>query len=303
MNNNDHRKYATFFISTGRCATQWFSKSLATNYQDLAIVRHEPLQMEYRTRYFFRSYNKGEKVEFSQAIKNHLTFVSNTIERFHYIEVGWPVYGVLPFILSQLEGYVKVVHLYRHPIRVASSLATHKVYGRTEWTDTLAISPYDGVAQSYLAGERWNSMSEFEKCLFWWTEVNDFALKLSRTFKSVPWLCLKYENVFSEDGGSELARLLTFLSLPVRDRFLNARTKTIDEYSRQTEKTINISALKKYPKAFEVMDKLHYEYDDLIASKIKKRYEKPFFERVKIWLIYTASQLVGGVRKLLKRRF
>ena len=303
MNSNIHQKYATFFISTGRCATQWFAKSLATHYHDLAIVRHEPLQMEYQTRYYFRAYHRNEKVEFSKAIRNHLAFVGHTIENYHYIEAGWPVYGVLPFILSQLKGRVKLVHLYRNPMRVAASLATHRVYNRAEWAEELAISPDDdGVVQSYLARDQWNSMSEFEKCLFWWTEVNHFALAIHRNFATIPWLSLKYEHVFSENGRNELSKLLDFLCLPERDDFLNSRTKVIDAYSLKTDRTLNIDTLRKYPKVFDVMGQLGYEYDDRITSEIKKRYEKTFFERWKIRSLNAIRSLMARIIVLIKHR-
>ena len=76
-------------------------------------------------------------------------------------ETGWPVYGALPFILARLKGRVKVVHLYRHPIRVAASLATKNVYSMGAWSDIVAISPSDyGVTQGYLKGNQWDSMSQ-----------------------------------------------------------------------------------------------------------------------------------------------
>ena len=224
MNSSNKDKQAIFFISTGRCATQWFANKLGSHYQDLAVVRHEPFTQypyfQYEPRRYYNAYHRNEKIEVSHSIENNLAFVSNTIKDSHYIEVGWLSYGMLPFILSRFIGRVKVVHLYRHPIRVAASLATHNVYSRGGWSDVVAISPSDyGVTQGYLEGQKWNSMSQYEKCLFWWTEINLFALDLQRNFESIPWLTLKYEKVFSENGKNELSKLVNFLSLPERVSF------------------------------------------------------------------------------------
>ena len=271
---------ATFFISTGRCATQWMTDKLSTHYHDLAVVKHEPFQIEYEPRFYFNAYHRKKEVNFSHAIEDHLAFILNTIQDFSYIETGWPVYGALPFILSRLQGRVKVVHLYRHPIRVAASLATKNVYSKGAWSDAVAISPSDyGVTQGDLEGLKWNSMSQFEKCLFWWTEINQFALDLQRNFESIPWLTLKYEKVFSENSKNELRRLVNFLSLPERESFFNSLSQKTDNYSSKSPKTINFQAIEKYPKVFELMDKLEYEYEDSNISEIKKRYEMSFWQR------------------------
>ena len=276
------QKNAIFFISTGRCATQWMSDKLSTHYHDLAVVKHEPFQVEYQPRFYFNAYHSKEEVIFSQVIEEHLAFIRNTIQNFSYIETGWPVYGALPFILSRLKGRVKVVHLFRHPIRVAASLATKNVYSKSAWSDAVALSPSDyGVTQGYLNGHQWDSMSQFEKCLFWWTEINQFALDLKRDFESIPWLTLKYEEVFSENSKSELRRLVNFLSLPERESFFNSLSQKTDNYSSKSQKPINIHAVEKYPKVFELMDKLGYEYEDSNISEIKKRYEMSFWQR---WL-------------------
>jgi hypothetical protein len=282
MDTKNLPKNATFFISTGRCATQWMTDKLSTHYHDLAVVKHEPFQVEYEPRFYFNAYHRKEEVNLSHAIEEHLSFIHKTIQDFSYIETGWPIYGALPFILSHLKGRVKVVHLYRHPIRVAASLATKNVYSKGAWSDAVAISPSDyGVTQGYLEGHQWNSMSQFEKCLFWWTEINQFALDLHRNFESIPWLTLKYEEVFSENSKNELRKLINFLSLPERESFFNFLSQKTDNYSSKSQKPINIHAVEKYPKVFELMDKLEYEYEDSNISEIKRRYEMSFWQR---WL-------------------
>ena len=37
---------ATFFLSTGRCGTQWLAASLAEHYGDMATVDHEPMSAD-----------------------------------------------------------------------------------------------------------------------------------------------------------------------------------------------------------------------------------------------------------------
>lgn len=276
MSNTDSPKFATFFISTGRCGTQWFADKLSTHYSDLAVVDHEPFQADYETRFYFNAYHKKEDVKFSDVINEHLESINNITQNLQYIETGWPAYGMLPFILSRFQGRVKVVHLYRNPLKVAASLTTHRVYSREKWTEAVSILPSDyGVAQGYLDGDEWNSMSEFEKCLFWSTEINHFALDLKRNFSSVPWLSVKFEDVFSENGTSELRKILEFLSLPEREEFYASREQTTDRFSLKTDETLEVRSLKKYPKAIEQMQLLGYSEDTVGTLGIKSRYKRP----------------------------
>jgi hypothetical protein len=295
MNSDSRQKYAVFFLSTGRCATQWFADSLARHYQDLAVVRHEPFQKRYEPRRYFRAYHNGERPPLTRDIQQHLDSICTTLESSHYIEVGWPCYGVLPFFLSRLHGRVKLIHLYRHPVRVAASLATHRVYSRGQWSDTVAIAPSDrGVSQSELDGRRWSSMSEFEKCLFWWTEINHFALRLKSDYSSVPWLSLQYEQVFGEHGTDTLSELLRFLSFPHRDAFLQATGTSKDLFVSKTHAALDLRAIEKYPHTLSVMSSLGYQGHEPSVAEIKRRYQKSLLQRG-VW------QLENSVRVLAAR--
>lgn len=274
-------KSTVFFVSTGRCATQWFADNLARHYNDLAVVSHEPLGIDYQARRYFNAYHKSIEVELSSAIKSHLKFIRSVVREKHYIETGWAVYGALPFIQHQLGNQVKVVHLYRHPVKVAASLTTHNVYRRGAWTEALAISPSDsGVTQTHLEGYRWDAATDYEKCLFWWTEINNYALKMQKQFEKHSWLQLKFEDVFSRHGTNELMRLIDFLQLPKRAAFFNSRDRVTDAYSATTSKSIDVLTIEKYSKTLEIMQQLGYELDRTAISSTKKRYEMSNLQRL-----------------------
>lgn len=272
---------ATFFISTGRCATQWLTDKLSQHYGDLAVTLHEPIQTEYDPRRYFSAYSRKETPVLSPAIEGHFRFIEETLRTRDYIETGWPVYGALPFFVSRLAGRVRVVHLYRNPIETAASLATHQVYSKGPWTDALSIRPSDeGVAQPELKGARWEQMTEYDRCVFWWTEINNFGLRLRRDFPEVPWLAISFEEIFQTDGREALSRLLKFLNLPVRQEFLNSREQKTDRFHLKSDEKFNAISLDRYPKAVEVMKVLGYTFDASILPKIQKRYTKTFLHRL-----------------------
>lgn len=272
----------TFFVSTGRCGTQFFADKLSAHYDDLACVAHEPLSAAYRPRHYFNSYHEGQQAALSPALQQHVRSIEDTLEHAHYLEAGWPVYGVLPRLLRRFDGRVNIVHLYRHPVRVAASLSTHNVYRREDMARELSIAPTDrGVVQSHLAGSTWSDMSEFEKCLFWWTEINHFALRLRGSFPSVPWLSLRFEDVFCDKGERQLEKLLAFLDLPARSGFLNSLSRKTDRHSRRTKDRIDIDALHNYPATLQLMEELGYAYDAELAEQIQARYSAGGLNRLR----------------------
>ena len=269
--------WATFFLSTGRCGTQWFADQLARFFGDLAVVAHEPLSADYAPRAHFAAHHRGAKLAPAPALEGHLERIHATLGHSHYIETGWPAYGVLPQLLERFAGRIRVVHLYRHPVRVAASLATHDVYERGAWTEAVALTPTDpGVRQADLAGARWDSMDAIEKCLFWWTEINAHALALRARCAETPWHTLRFEDVFGGRGERELAGLLEFLGLPRRSEFFAAAVERTDRFPGQTEAPLRTSRLRDFPVALELMERFGYAWDEGLDAELAARYRVPW---------------------------
>jgi hypothetical protein len=299
----DPNHYATFFVSSGRCGTQWLADKLSTHYNDLAVVRHEPFKKEYQPRRYFAAYHRKEEVALSPELEAHLRGIEEILRRFQYVETGWPVYGALPLFLRRLEGRARVVHLYRNPFEAAASLATHRVYNRGEWSEAVSITPCeDGVVQGDLRGPRWEAMPEYEKCLFWWTEINHFAFVLRNDFKTVPWLSIRFEEIFQNEGREALHQLLAFLSLPVREGFINSRVERTDKYHFRTNQRLDAIDLGMYPTAAKVIHRLGYDNDPRTMQRIRKRYRQGVLRRwgsrarrgLHSWLVQRGRQPRAG---------
>lgn len=275
MEKKDSFDSAVFFISSGRCGTQFFADKLDKYYGDMAIIDHEPFHVEYKPLHCFSAYHKKETVKLTPEVEKHIAYIDETLNNSHYIETGWPAYGLLPHIISHFKERVKIVHLYRHPLEIAASLTTHDVYSRGEWSEIMSITPAtDGVLQDFLEGEAWSQMSEFEKCLFWWTEINQFAFHINKHFPSTPFLSLKFEDVFYGDSSLELMKLSAFLGLPERTEFFHSTEDKTDKFSFKTDKKLKISSLLDYPKAIETMEQLGYSLNKSVIRGINKRYKK-----------------------------
>lgn len=265
--------YAAFFLSTGRCGTQWLAKQLAETYADCAVVEHEPLKRDYLPRQLLATRDSSRWPN-AALIQGHVTRVEQELATKSYIECGWPCFGALPHLIEQFKGRVRIVHLTRHPIPTASSMITHRYYKNPPREDGLdgkaLMTPFDpGVAFTAFR-DRWERMDRLEKCLYFWAEVNALGLRLERE-QGVPWLRLKSESLFEGDG---IELLLDFLELPRREAIYSARSQSVDKWHHQTDETLDTNRIAEHPEIMAVADELGYEALGVDAQQIRKRYKR-----------------------------
>jgi hypothetical protein len=243
---------ATFFLSTGRCGTQWFAAHVQRIARDRARVEHEPLPWEYQPR---RMLAAG--AEPSAEARTHLEAVRAQLADKPYIECGHPCWSSLSWISRMLEGQVQIVHLVRAPLPTAASWVARGAFIPPilpHVPERVLISPFDdGVAFSEYR-ERWQSLLPFEKCLVYWAEVQTFALRLHEVFRG-PWMTLRYEDFF---GGGEPAALLRFLALPEDPAFAEARSVRVDMPRPIPESPCEPRLLEKHPRIVDLARALGY---------------------------------------------
>jgi hypothetical protein len=261
---------ATFFLSSGRCGTQWLAKNLKEVYADIAVVEHEPILRKYlpKTLLGLRDPARSEN---AQIILDHTADIERHLEVKPYIECGWPCYGALRFFAQRFAGRIRIVHLTRHPIPTAGSMMTHNYYARTTILDTWALlEPTDrGVAFPEYT-DRWQTMNRFERCLYFWAEINTLGLILERELR-VPWLRVKYEDLFNADG---LGRVLNFLQLPRREAVYAARAQSQDRWHHfRTDEELDLTLIRQHPKIMAVAVMLGYKPLEADEAKIRERYQ------------------------------
>lgn len=264
-----HRKPAIFFLSTGRCGTQWLQQALAATYPGEAVVTHEPVRRAYDQKSYLRAYDRLDELLSSAEVSRHLTFLEETLTSKTYIETGWTSYPALPLIADRV-GRMRIVHLVRHPVHVALSLVTHRVYERDDWVSRAALSPFDhGVVQKELAGD-WARMGMYERCLFWWTEINLYALELRERLPGVEFALFRYEDLFGPDE-QPLVDLTRFLGLAYDPSLSELRSKTVDTY-HWTSPAVEWTHVLKYARTLALAKQFGYDLAGLSAPQIEARY-------------------------------
>ena len=87
INPNSEDNWATFFLSTGRCGTQWLAGSLDETYSDIAHVEHEPFQDANLPRQMLGT-NNPLKTDRPDLLFDHLAKIKEVLQTKDYIECG-----------------------------------------------------------------------------------------------------------------------------------------------------------------------------------------------------------------------
>ncbi len=205
-------------LSPGRCGTRSIAAYLATIDRADLHVYHERLSVEHtEPRRFFRAYDPAlmEQQAAQPEVAAWLAELDAAGPENVTIETGWTAYPLLPLLIERYGERVRVLHLTRHPVKVAASLALHGLYeerrhgelGREPWP---LIDPASARVFHPELAEAWPELSLFERSLFRVTEINLFGLELRRRHPELAWSTLRVEDF---DAGT-VVRLRQFFGLP-----------------------------------------------------------------------------------------
>lgn len=262
---------AVFFLSTGRCGTQWLARHLAAVYGDRAAVEHEPLHDGYRSRELLACPDLAG-ARSADAVRAHVSRIENELASRDYIECGWPCWGALPFLARHFAGRMAIVHLTRHPIPTACSWVTHGMYRPPllpgVHPEKTPVSPFDAGVMRPEYRERWDTLNPFQRSLYFWLEVHSFGLKLQVEL-GVPWLRVRYEELMSRGG---LSPLLKFLGLPQREALFEALATSEDRFHYLTDIWWDLSSAQCLPAMVETAVILGYDVLDVNEAELRWRY-------------------------------
>jgi hypothetical protein len=268
---------ATFFLSTGRCGTQWLAKALADAGGDGVRVEHEPLHNRYAPR---RMLGAGDPAALdrkdSLAILGHVETIERELESRDYIETGHPCWSTIPYLARRLAGRVRVVHLVRHPVPTACSWLSHGLFVPPllpHLSPKEFLTPLDPGVSFPEYGGMWAGLAPVEKCLFYWAEVNAFGLRIEDA-GTIPWLRLRYEELFAPEVGG-LTGLFRFLGLPEGDAGRIDRGRTVDEHRFLLPEWPEPERILRHPKVIAVANRLGYQAGRFEPEELRSRFSAP----------------------------
>jgi hypothetical protein len=260
---------ALFVLSTGRCGTQWLAEALRGIAGDRAVVTHEPLGNDYAPREALGA-GRPEALDpvLAEPVLQHLESIEQTLRDRNYIECGHPLWSTLPYLLERFAGRVRVLHLVRHPVPVALSWLTQNAFIPPlgpHLSEKVLLSPFDKGVRFPAFGERWGSLTPYEKALYYWTEVNALGLDLEgRT--SAPWLRVRFEDLF---GGGAMKTIAGFAGL---DGPVATPANTVDEYPFVTRSWVDPGLIAGHAEVVSVAEQLGYDPMAFDENRLRLRY-------------------------------
>lgn len=283
------------FLSTPRCGTQWLAKNLGEIYENEATVLHEPILYDYYPRLNLGRYDLPLLPKDNPRLKQHLDYIEEITKQKKYIEVGWQSIGGIAEFYRRFGNRLKVIHLYRNPVFVATSLVTIDFYTEKhqDRTEKAILSPFDDVALLDEYKDRWEELNRYEKSLYYWTEINLRSLEIKSRYDNLPFYSLKFEDLFKKNKESSritLVEMLSFMDLNYNKRMLNALKIRHDEYHYNTNLSIDWKKIKEHPQTLALAEKLGYSLDEEIDLQ---RYKKSLKQKI-------ASKIPLKVQKAFK---
>lgn len=261
------------FLSTGRCGTQWLAATLHKLHPSLRC-EHEPIGPLYAPRRHFRQYDEPERVLDEPAVADHLAGVLG--ETRPYIETGWPLFPALPYLAATAPKRLRVVHVTRHPVPTALSHLAHSSYAGSPRDDAFTrlatLGPRDPRVVQSGYGERWDALTPYEKCLFWWTEVNLFGLEFADRFPGIPLLRIRSEELLSPSSHGALARVLEFAGLAWSESWRDELGTTVDRWHHRTDQDVDPALIREHPRAVEAAVQLGYDPLEFDRAALRARY-------------------------------
>jgi hypothetical protein len=260
-------------LSTGRCGTQWLTKTLAELYGDELRVEHEPIGPLYAPRRFFRSYAQPDAILAVPEVRAHVEAIAAS-ER-PYVETGWPLFAALPLLASMFGSRLRVIHLTRHPVPSALSHLAHSSYAGSPrddaYTRLATLGPRDPrVFQPHYAA-RWDDLTPYEKCLYWVTEVGMFGLEFEQRFRDMPFLRVKAEDLLGGDRDT-LRALVSHMRLDWDERWIELTGRRVDRWHHHTDLDVDPLLIERHPPALETARRLGYSAIDVDLDALRARY-------------------------------
>lgn len=264
--------FAAFILSTGRCGTQWLAKALADAYPDRLAVEHEPLHAGYEARKTLRYTAAAHPApQLPPQVVDHMARIEGRLATLPYVECGHPAWSTVPLLAARFHGRVKVVHLVRHPVPTCWSWLTLQAFQPPllpHIAPRTLLTPFDDGIRFPEYRARWDTLVPFEKCLYYWCEVNAFALALQSRLDA-PWLRLRHEDLFRGDG---LDQLLGFLQLPPRESILHRRGAVIDDNRSVLADREDWRIIREHPRVVAIAQQLGYDVAAVDETALERRY-------------------------------
>lgn len=191
------RAKCLFVLSTGRCGTTTLTSLLSLSPGIHAVHMPHPQYRE-ETRHAYQAFplSRGEARRYLQA------YAWSRIGPLRRSLVSGKYYAEcscrLTFFGPELASFfprARFLHLYRNPADVVRSGMRRGYYVNHGW-DPYRITPRSDDPHA----ESWSEWGPFEKCCWFWKEINRFSLETVSSLDPARTRSVRFESLVSPDG-------------------------------------------------------------------------------------------------------
>lgn len=200
-----------FFLSTGRCGTEWFTHLVKRDKR--TAVFHDPVpSLSVQNKFIHQLFTEKDKKATETATQilfagrePYLRYAYKAERR--YVETNNHI-TFFAHALTELFPSAKFVHLYRHPGDFVTSGLNRGWFGANSDATEKIIVPADK--------SEWKEYSEIEKIAWVWNETNAFIENFKMKYKNQV-----YAYDFTKRNPEEIERLIDFLDLSIPSDFVH----------------------------------------------------------------------------------
>lgn len=247
-----------FFLSTGRCGTNWFSDILDLDRNVKA--NHEPIPTLSMQNLFVYKLWKNDSVPekiklevmeniFTAGREQHLRYAYKSEKR--YIETNNQLTFFAPGLAKMFPDAI-FVHLYRHPGEFVRSGI------RRGWFDTNESATLKIIKPGSDANIPWKDYSQIQKISWVWKETNEFIDEFMKKLDADR----QFRFDFNQKSVEKVGELIEFLGLDISEKNIAAKM----------DKKVNRQKSNKFPKYEDWNDEQKSELKD-ICGDLAAKYE------------------------------
>lgn len=252
-----------FFLSTGRCGTQWISELLKKD-RELAVFHHPVPNLAIQGKLAWESYWGTPLTELNQqevflqelflaGRESHLRYTAKAEKR--YVETNNYITFFAP-VLARIFPDALFVHMVRHPAGFIRSALDRSYYTPGSPDDIKRIHPIQGEFE-----QQWDGLSQFARAAWLWKETNTF---IDRFRASLP----EHRSVlfpFDLSGTEQVQKVIDFLAVNISET----------QIKKKLTQKVNAQKNRKFP-PYREWDEVHKEEVKAVCSGQASRYQFEF---------------------------
>lgn len=293
-------------LSAGRSGTQWLAKIIEECCSRDVVVTHEPISYNYMPKLTLRGKMFESVYRECKILRDHLEYIDDLLSSGkNYVELGWPIFSWIPFFVEKYKTRVRLIHLTRHPVYYACSHATHNYYRPEVRSDGYVkyaqLDPYDLGVKHKEYRDIWNGLTVYEKCLYQWLEIHDYALDLHEHYPDVKYVLVKMEDMIKMESSSIQA--IADITGIERQRIQSSSIAkvVVDKFRGKTRIGWNLKCIHNHGEVIRMANLLGYKVDNFDIKQIFWRYEANEKPSEIHWSLLLYMKVRSSLKKIEKQ--